>query len=260
MPNEVKGRFLREIETRYGPLRKLEASQSLFELGSGAARLYVRYSKIHDRKQAFYGLRKKDLQQLEGHPSVLCFLWDDQKDPLFIPFSDYEELFRTLNPAEDGQYKVMVYLQIDSCEFYVAGVGRFNADAYVGWNEFESTIDRSKLSVPVDLTHSQIQTLLGALGAKKDFDVWLPANNRVKMDWSVASRFKPHTVFPLGFKNVETVMQEIDVIWLQRGSGEPKAFFEIEHSTPIYSGLLRFNDVRIIAPRLEARFSIVAHE
>jgi hypothetical protein len=58
---------------------------------------------------------------------------------------------------------------------------------------------------------------------------------------------------------VRQIAEEIDVIWAERG-GMPKAFFEVEHSTPIYSALLRFNDVHLLQPRLNARFSIVSNE
>jgi hypothetical protein len=56
------------------------------------------------------------------------------------------------------------------------------------------------------------------------------------------------------------IIQEIDVIWVARGSSVPAAFFEVEHSTPIYSALLRFNDVHLTAPRLGARYSVVAND
>jgi len=39
-----------------------------------------------------------------------------------------------------------------------------------------------------------------------------------------------------------SILQEVDVIWIPPGSSELKALFEIEHSTAVYSGLLRFND------------------
>jgi len=87
MPNEVKVGFLKALGARFGEIRKLEGSQSLFEAGTGTLRIYSRYSKLHDRNQAFYGLREKDLRQLEGHPAVICFLWDTQQEPLVIPFA-----------------------------------------------------------------------------------------------------------------------------------------------------------------------------
>jgi len=39
-----------------------------------------------------------------------------------------------------------------------------------------------------------------------------------------------------------------------------KALFEVEHSTPIYSGLLRFNDVHLIAPIPISKFTIVSND
>ncbi|MBS1263942.1 MAG: hypothetical protein MAG715_01137 [Methanonatronarchaeales archaeon] len=55
-------------------------------------------------------------------------------------------------------------------------------------------------------------------------------------------------------------MKEVDVIWFQKASNTPKALFEVEHSTPIYSGLLRFNDITLVDPALDTRFTIVAAE
>lgn len=49
-----------------------------------------------------------------------------------------------------------------------------------------------------------------------------------------------------------TVMKNIDVIWFRRGTGHPVRFFEVEHSTSVYSGLLRMNDVMIDFPITEA--------
>ena len=40
----------------------------------------------------------------------------------------------------------------------------------------------------------------------------------------------------------------IDVNWFRRGAGASGAVFEVEHSTCVYSGLLRFNDVMIDFP------------
>ena len=38
-----------------------------------------------------------------------------------------------------------------------------------------------------------------------------------------------------------------------------EGLFEVEHSTPVYSGLLRFNDVLLANPKL-SRFTIVSNE
>ncbi len=260
MGNDVKASFLASLKARYGSLHKLSQSLSLFIIGQDKARVYIRYSRVHGGYKTFYGLRDEDLRQLEGHPSVICFLWDDQKEPLFIRFSDYEQIFNSVSPAKDGQYKTQIYLQDGATELYIAQAGRFNVEGSFGWSELESIVSSTGTTIIPEFSHSQMQTLLGAIGHTKGYDIWIPTSDRNKLDWSVSSPFSCRTVLPLGFQEVEAVIQEIDVIWLNRGSSEPKAMFEVEHSTPIYSGLLRFNDVHLVAPLLRPRFSVVAND
>ena len=132
MANQLKPTLLAELKRRYGNLRKLDATQSLYEIGNGAARVYIRYSKLHQRNQGFFGLRKEDLQKLEAIPSVICFLWPGQTEPLFIRFEDYEEIFRSCMPAKDGQYKAVIYAQTEGTEIVLAKAGRFNVEGNFG--------------------------------------------------------------------------------------------------------------------------------
>ncbi len=260
MANATKAKLLEGLAERFGSLHKLNQSHSLYVIGEDAARIYIRYSKVHDEHRTFYGLREEDLRQLEGHPSLICFLWDNQKEPLFIRFSDYEEVFHSTSPAGDGQYKAQIYPQDGATELYIARAGRFSVEGNFGWNELERILSSNAAKEIPALTHSQVQTLLGAIGVAKGFDVWIPLNDRGKLDWSISSPFSCQNSPPQGFQEVEKVMQEIDVIWMRRGSSEPRALFEVEHSTPIYSGLLRFNDLHLVAPRLRPHFSVVANE
>jgi hypothetical protein len=111
-----------------------------------------------------------------------------------------------------------------------------------------------------EFSHSQIQTLLGGIGVGKGYDIWIPKSDRSELDWSITDRFECREVLPHGFELVKDILQEVDVIWIRRGSSQLKALFEVEHSTPIYSGLLRFNDIHLVAPSLYPRFSIVAND
>jgi hypothetical protein len=260
MVSQTKKAFLEKLSQQFGSLRKLPGSQSLYEIGEGAARIYIRYSRVHKGGRTFYGLRQEDLRQLEGHPSILCFLWDNQVEPLLVPFVDYEDLFQSVRPAADGQYKVQVYLEEEGTELYVAQAGRFNAEAYVGWGALQRLAETTALRRIPQLSHSQVQTLLGSIGAKKGYEVWVPPADRDKLDWQVASAFECRDYPPSGFDEVADILREVDVIWVQRGGSQPKALFEVEHSTPIYSGLLRFNDVHLVAPNIRPRFSIVAND
>ncbi len=259
MPNLYKTSFLEQLTTRYGKPKKLPGSLSLFEIGDGLARIYIRYSKIHGRNQAFYGLRQEDLKQLEGFNSVICFLWNTQTDPVFIPFSEFEDIFNSLTPTSDGQFKAQIY-QDEGTELYIANAGRFNIEGFYGWHNLDNLIDKNKIAVLPDFSHSQIQTLIGSIGIFKGYDIWIPQNDRNKLDWSLAEKFHCKSALPSRYEKIDDVVREVDVVWLQRGSSELRAMFEVEHSTPIYSGLLRFNDLHLIEPHLKPKFSIVSND
>lgn len=260
MANTFKLNFLAELKNRFGRLTKLPNSLSLFEIGEGMCRIYIRYSKVHSRNQSFYGIRKEDLRQLDGFNSVICFLWDTASEPLFVPYNEFEEIFSVLEPASDGQIKAQIYQEPDGTELYIANAGRFNVESFIGWEYLESLIDRNKLTTIPDFSHSQIQTLIGAIGIHRGYDIWIPSIDKGRLDWNITSRFECRVNLPERYSKVIEVVREIDVMWLKRGSTELTAMFEVEHSTPIYSGLLRFNDLHLIEPNLKPKFSIVSND
>jgi hypothetical protein len=104
---------------------------------------------------------------------------------------------------------------------------------------------------PEPRTHTEIQAKLRDIGLLEGFDVWVADRG---IDWNG---------HPLGegcltdlpvvaADRTRSVMRMIDVIWFRKGAGHPVRFFEIEHSTSVYSGLLRFNDVLVDFPIPEA--------
>ncbi len=260
MPNKVKVSFLDELKRRYGKLKRLPDSLSLFDVGDNSLRIYIRYSKVHNRNQSFYGLRHEDLERLAGINSVICFLWDTQNEPLFIPYSDFEDVFRPLDPASDGQFKTQIYHNSGSLELYIANAGRFNIEAFVGWDFLDTLIEKNNLIDLPDFSHSQIQTLLGAIGFGKGFDIWIPPIDRGKLDWQLVKKFNCIGNLPSRYDRIKGVVREVDIIWLKRGASDLSSMFEVEHSTPIYSGLLRFNDLHLIEPGLKPQFSIVSND
>src|SRR2546421_11245597 len=84
MANPNKSNIVDDLRQRFGEVRKLKGSESLFAIGDEAARIYFRYSKVHAGGRTFFGLREVDLRQLEGHNSFLCFLLNDGSPPLFL--------------------------------------------------------------------------------------------------------------------------------------------------------------------------------
>ncbi len=259
MANVVKQRLVDGLRERFGELRKLPRSQSLFIIGDDAARIYIRYSKVHEGGRTFFGLREIDLRQLEGHNSFICFILDDGSPPLFVPYAEFEEVFRDSQVAADGQYKVQLFSQGPARELYITRQGRFNVEAYVGFDSIEGGLDPGRLREAARLSHVQVQTLLGVIGHAKGYDVYIPPVDSQKLDWELTDSFPIRRSIPRGFEDAARVLAEIDVVWVSSGRDEVHGLFEVEHSTPIYSGLLRFNDILLTDPHL-SRFMIVSND
>ncbi len=259
MANPNKSNILDDLGRRFGDIRKLKGSESLFAIGDDAARIYLRYSKVHAGGRTFFGLREVDLRQLEGHNSFLCFLLNDGSPPLFLPYSDFEEVFANAEPARDGQYKVQLTNRANTLELYVARQGRFNVEGYVGFETLERSLEAQKLRQATAFTHSQVQTLLAGIGHAKGYQVFVPESDIGKLDWSLTKDFTLRRQLPEGFDQVRGILSEIDVMWVAEGRDKIEGLYEVEHSTPVYSGLLRFNDVLLTDPRI-TRFSIVSND
>jgi len=259
MPNPLKGRIIETLRARFGELHKVGGSQSLFTLGDDAARIYFRYSKIHPGGRTFFGLRDADLRQLEGHNAFICFLRDDASEPLFVPYADFEEVFRDAEPAKDGQYKVQLLSDRGALELYIARQGRFNVEGYVGFPMLARSLDARRLREARDLSHSQVQTLLAAIGHIKGYEVCVPENDAGKLDWSLTRRFPLREGIPARYGHIGGILSEIDIVWLGAEREAIEGLFEVEHSTPVYSGLLRFNDVLLADPSV-SRFSVASND
>jgi len=104
--------------------------------------------------------------------------------------------------------------------------------------------------------HGSIQDLLLRMGSKMGFDVWVARNDRGKVDIDVLGG-RLRDSLPAQFDDATNrTIEHIDVLWLKRNSIE--AAFEIEHTTSIYSGLLRMSDLVAMQPNLNIRLYIVA--
>lgn len=259
MPNLLKAEVLETVRRRFGAVTKVPGSESLFAVGDGAARIYFRYSKVHPDGRTFFGLRREDLRQLEGHNGYICFLTDGGVAPVFVPFADFEEIFRGAEPAKDGQYKAQLYSRGGTLELYVARQGRFNVEGYVGIETLDHGMNSGRLRRVLNLSHSQVQTLLAAIGRIKGYDVWVPESDVGRLDWRLTRSFALQKRLPEGFQRVSRILSEIDVVWIAAGQSAITGLYEVEHSTPVYSGLLRFNDVLLTDPNV-SRFSIVSND
>ena len=110
-----------------------------------------------------------------------------------------------------------------------------------------------------NLTHSQVQTMLGSIGILKGYGVYIPANNTQLLDWALAEEFRSLGALPSYIEARSQFASEIEVIWIDHKHDLISAAFEVEHSTPVYSGLLRFNDL-LLTCETSSRFFVVSNE
>jgi hypothetical protein len=97
--------------------------------------------------------------------------------------------------------------------------------------------------------HIKIQWLLIKIGLYKGYDVWV-AKNDLNKEYN-GEKFKDlclNNLPPFTGPDVLDIAQYVDVIWFKKKTINPIAFFEVETTTSIYSGLLRLNDIIINFP------------
>lgn len=104
----------------------------------------------------------------------------------------------------------------------------------------------------------QIQAALAEIGSQMGFQIWLPRADRAR----VLTRWKPDAgalldSLPVRFDQATMkTIEQIDVLWLKRRF--VVRAFEVEHTTSIYSGLLRMADLLAMQPNLKIKLHIVA--
>lgn len=246
MASPIRKEFLSSLEHEFGHLRRIGKSTSLFTIRDHI-RIYVRYSKLHKRGSTFYGLREEDLALMEGFPSFIAFLWEGQKEPLLVSYEQFATVFHSVEPSGDGQYKAHIYPTVEGTDLHIVRAGRSGVDSHFGLNALRSTVLEEKEDLlPIDFSHNQIQAVVGAIGKLTGHGIYIPMNDRPSLDWEIVERFELANDIPsTGRYEPSSSLSFIDVLWFHTNSNILVAAFEIEHSTPIYSGLLRFNDVHI---------------
>ena len=88
--------------------------------------------------------------------------------------------------------------------------------------------------------------------------IWIPRNNReaVLAEWR-GEHAPLLDRLPLNYDDVTLrTIEQIDVLWL-KGRAIKRAF-EVEHTTSVYSGILRMADLLALQPNMDIRLHIVA--
>lgn len=101
-----------------------------------------------------------------------------------------------------------------------------------------------------DRTHTEIQGWLRDLGRALGFDVWVASNdrNRSYAGGRLADGCCVNLPPMLEKAAAVEAIRLIDVLWIDRATGRVAAAFEVEHTTSIYSGIVRMLDLALGLP------------
>ena len=105
----------------------------------------------------------------------------------------------------------------------------------------------------------QVQAKLAEIGAAMGFRIWIPRSDRGRLRELVSGTTSSVFLEDLPLNYDETTLdtiEQIDVLWL-KGRSIVRAC-EVEHTTVVYSGLLRMADLLALQPNMDIRLHIVA--
>jgi type II restriction enzyme len=135
------------------------------------------------------------------------------------------------------------------------GSGRYSAppsdgEGTAAWErDLAAVREKASESTPnteTDQTHTEIQGWLRDVGLGLGYGVWIASNDRGRAynggrlsDGCVAD-LRPFE----GYAGIDAV-RLIDVLWLGKQDGAIHAAFEVEHTTSIYSGIVRMLDLAL---------------
>ncbi|MCY3880593.1 MAG: hypothetical protein OXG61_00550 [Chloroflexi bacterium] len=103
----------------------------------------------------------------------------------------------------------------------------------------------------------RVQASIAEIGSRMGLDVWVPPSDRGRVEQHLGDGVPLLDRLPLSYNEVTNkTIEQIDVLWL-RGRSIVRAF-EVEHTTAVYSGLLRMADLLALQPNMEIRLHIVA--
>ena len=133
---------------------------------------------------------------------------------------------------------------------YPAPPLRADGDALAQW-EADVSLARqqaaaaSPAAAEPDLTHAQMQAWLRDLGRALGFEVWIAANDQGRVHEGGRLADGCATALPRAIEEspAADIIRLIDVLWIE---GERiAAAFEVEHTTSIYSGIVRLLDLAL---------------
>lgn len=122
----------------------------------------------------------------------------------------------------------------------------------------EHEVEKANIPKDEERESIRIQALLADMGSQMGMKIWVPKSDRSRiLKYWKNSKGNLLDVLPLNYNDstLKTI-EQIDVLWLH-GMSIVRAF-EIEHTTAIYSGILRMADLLALQPNMSIKLHIVA--
>ena len=165
----------------------------------------------------------------------------DEKNEFPLTPRDRRKLAGTSKvPTPDGVVEVEVPEDEDDTEDFVTGPD----DATAKSNRQQSI---------------EVQAKVARIGIEMGFSIWVPRNDKSRVKELIPETMHNRFLETLPLNYTEPTLrtiEQIDVLWIRDGS--MARAFEVEHTTAIYSGLLRMADLLALQPNMDIRLHIVA--
>lgn len=125
-------------------------------------------------------------------------------------------------------------------------------DARLAWRvaldaALQASADTAVPDLDTDLTHTEVQGWLRDIGRALGFSVWIASNDRGRAYGGGRLGDGCLEELPLALRDGAgaDAIRLIDVLWLEASGQEVRAAFEVEHTTSIYSGIVRLLDLAL---------------
>ena len=116
-------------------------------------------------------------------------------------------------------------------------------------------------SIQIVRTSHKMQAKLADIGIAMGFKVWIPKGDKVSVVALMCSQGLLQDLPFSQLSNAEPTLktiEQIDVLWFKQNM--IVRAFEVEHTTAVYSGILRMADLLALQPNLLTKLHIVAPE
>ncbi|WP_124519838.1 MULTISPECIES: hypothetical protein [unclassified Burkholderia] len=188
--------------------------------------------------------------------------WTGKVRSSLVHLGDHDGAFLaerlTAQASEDKQYPLD---EQDKRNLATHTVNRPDKVVAVSIPEDASAIEPTERILETEARESiRMQAQLADIGAKMGMKIWIPRADRrgVLREWANDGGALLDRL-PLNYDDTTLrTIEQIDVLWL-RGRSIVRAF-EVEHTTSVYSGILRMADLVALQPNMSIKLHIVAPE